>query len=490
MHCAPLAHPADLDGFRRAARAALALGIAPQALEWAIAGETKGLGLAAPLPELPDAPAPKVPRLFVEQAELAICNRAPGRFALLYALLRRLQTGPRLLEDRSDPQVDALAELAKAVSRDRHKMRAFLRFRETTDPDGSHYIAWFEPTHHILRLNIGFFIRRFASQRWTILTPELSAHWDGADIHWLAGATKADAPSADPVEAIWKTYYASTFNPARLKVKAMQAEMPKKYWRNLPEAELIPDLIALAEARTVEMIDRPGFERGDSNARGAARLFADAVAVAPALRWPAAAHLDAPRAEALACTRCPLHGPATQTVFGEGPADARLMIVGEQPGDQEDLAGRPFVGPAGQLLDRCLAEAGIDRTRAYVTNAVKHFKYEQRGPRRIHESPNAGEIEACRWWLDQERRALKPGLVLMLGASAGRALLGRAVTVGRERGRLLRLPDIQDLKGAAGFLTVHPSYLLRIENAATRRAERARFVEDLRAAAALAAQDG
>jgi DNA polymerase len=453
MYCATLAHPADLDGFRRAARVALALGIAPQALEWAVAGEAAGLGLAALLPDLPDAPvpasAPRVPRQFLEQAELAICNRAPERFALLYTLLRRLQTAPRLLEDRSDPEVDALAELAKAVSRDRHKMRAFLRFRETADHDGPHYIAWFEPTHHILRLNIGFFIRRFASQRWTILTPELSAHWDGAAIHWLAGATKADAPSDDPVEAIWKTYYASTFNPARLKVKTMQAEMPKKYWRNLPEADLIPELIAMAEARTVDMI--------------AGGTLADV------------------RAQAAACRRCPLHGPATQTVFGEGPTDARLMIVGEQPGDQEDLAGRPFVGPAGQLLDKALAEAGIDRSRAWVTNAVKHFKYQQRGPRRIHESPDAGEIQACRWWLDQERALLKPGLVLMLGASAARALLGRAVTVGRERGKPLSLPD-----GAPAWLTVHPSYLLRIENEATRRAEYLRFVDELRGAAALA----
>ncbi len=449
MYRALLAHPADLDGFRRAARVALALGIDPQALDWAVAGEPADLGLSAPLPDMPDAPSPKVPRLFVEQAELAICNRAPERFRLLHSLLVRLQTVPRLLEDRSDPQVDALAELAKAVSRDRHKMRAFLRFRETEDAGGKHYVAWFEPTHHILRLNIGFFIRRFASQRWTILTPDVSAHWDGVGVHWMPGAMKEDAPTEDPVEAIWKTYYASTFNPARLKVKAMQAEMPKKYWRNLPEAELIPELIAMAEARTVEMI--------------------------------AGGSLAEVKAQALACRRCPLHGPAKQTVFGEGPADARLMIVGEQPGDQEDLAGRPFVGPAGQLLDTALAEAGIDRSRAWVTNALKHFKYQLRGKRRIHESPGAAEIQACRWWLDQERALLKPGLVLMLGASAGRALLGRAVTVGRERGKPLSLPD-----GATGFLTVHPSYLLRIENPATQRAEYQRFVEELRSAAALA----
>ncbi len=479
MHRATLDHPADLDGFRKAARTALALGIAPGSLEWTVSGEGGALDLASPLPAVPDAPAPRVPRPFVELAELAICNRARDRFRLLHSLLVRLQATPRLLEDRSDPEVDAVSELAKAVSRDRHKMRAFVRFREAAADGGTQYIAWFEPTHHILRLNIGFFIRRFAAQRWTILTPELSAHWDGVGVHWLPGATREDAPTEDPVEAIWKTYYASTFNPARLKVKAMQAEMPKKYWRNLPEADLIPELIAGAEARMATMIDDGRFERGDRDARGAGGHFPHARA-APAAA--AAATIAELQAAAMACTRCVLHGPATQTVFGEGPTDARLMIVGEQPGDQEDLAGRPFVGPAGQLLDQCLAEAGIDRSRAYVTNAVKHFKYQLRGKRRIHESPNAAEIQACRWWLDQERSTLKPGLVLMLGASAGRALLGRAVTVGRERGRPISLPD-----GAAGFLTVHPSYLLRIENPATQRAERQRFVDELRAAAALAA---
>jgi DNA polymerase len=339
-------------------------------------------------------------------------------------------------------------------------MRAFLRFRETRDEEGPHYVAWFEPDHHILRLNAGFFLRRFASQRWTILTPAASLHWNGESLQHLPGASRGDAPLEDPVEAVWKTYYAAIFNPARLKVKAMQAEMPKKYWRNLPEAELIPALIASAGERTAEMIDRRP------------KL--------PPEPWPAG-DLAALAAEARGCTRCPLHGPATQTVFGEGPATARLMVVGEQPGDQEDLQGRPFVGPAGQLLDRALAEAGIDRARAYVTNAVKHFKFEPRGKRRIHQSPMPAEIEACRWWLDQERAALKPGLVLMLGASAARALLGRAVTVGRERGKLISLPD-----GTPAFLTVHPSYLLRIENPAMQRAEHARFVEELRLAAAAA----
>jgi uracil-DNA glycosylase len=456
MYRAELAHPADLDGFRNAVRRALALAIAPVDIDWAVAGSEGSLALASPLPECPEAIPPRVPRRFAELAELVICNREPGRFRMLHQALLRLQAMPRLLEDRSDALVDRLEDLAKSVSRDRHKMRAFLRFREVKEAEGPHFIAWFEPDHHILRLNCGFFIRRYASQRWTILTPEASAHWDGRALHMLPGAAKADAPESDPLEEIWKTYYASTFNPARLKVKAMQAEMPQKYWKNLPEAALIPDLIAGAEARMAAMIGPDGTD-GQADT------------------------IDALRALAATCRRCPLHGPATQTVFGEGPRDARLMIVGEQPGDQEDLQGRPFVGPAGAMLDKALKEAGIDRSRAYVTNAVKHFKFQLRGKRRIHESPNAAEIQACRWWLDQERTLLRPGLVLMLGASAGRALMGRVVAVGKERGKPLSLPD-----GAPAFLTVHPSYLLRIENAATARAEYSRFVEDLRAARSLA----
>ncbi len=450
-----LSHPADLDGFRAAVRTLVAERVPPAAVTWLVPGEA-GLPLgpvqAAEAPAA--APLPlQVPRRFVELAEKVICHRDPARFALLHDALLRLQERRDLLADRADPLVDRLEAMAASVGRAMHKMRAFLRFRATDDQgEGPHYVAWFEPDHHILRANCGFFVRRFASQRWTILTPEESAYWDGERLHWLPGASRADAPAADPVEAIWKTYYANIFNPARVKLKAMTSEMPRKYWANMPEAALIPELVRTAPARVEAMVE-------------AGR----------------AAALERLRAAAAGCTLCPLHAAASQTVFGEGPEDAALMIVGEQPGDQEDLAGRPFVGPAGQLLDRCLAEAGIARARAYVTNAVKHFKFEARGRRRIHQSPASSEIETCRWWLDQERAIIRPRLVLMLGASAGRAVLGRPVTVSRERGRVLRLAD-----GTPGFLTIHPSFLLRIENEAAAEAERARFVADLRAAAAYA----
>jgi uracil-DNA glycosylase len=176
----------------------------------------------------------------------------------------------------------------------------------------------------------------------------------------------------------------------------------------------------------------------------------------------------------ISCERCPLYRNANQVVPGEGPVGAQLMMVGEQPGDQEDLAGRPFVGPAGRMLDRAIGEAGIDRSRVFVTNAVKHFKFELRGKRRLHKKPNAYEIERCRWWNELEREIVRPALIVALGATAARSLLGRTVTISKVRGEVLVSNGMQLV------VTVHPSYLLRIENEERRAAEYERLVADLR----------
>ncbi len=184
------------------------------------------------------------------------------------------------------------------------------------------------------------------------------------------------------------------------------------------------------------------------------------------------------REEAAHCTRCHLYKWATQTVFGAGPSDARIMMVGEQPGDQEDLAGEPFVGPAGKLLDRALVEAGIDRSAVYLTNAVKHFKFEPRGKRRIHKKPERPEIEACKWWLEREIAVARPQLIVALGATAGQALFGRPVKVLSERGRISADP-----RGFRILVTVHPSMILRLPDAAAKEREFAALVADLRHAA-------
>jgi DNA polymerase len=193
-----------------------------------------------------------------------------------------------------------------------------------------------------------------------------------------------------------------------------------------------------------------------------------------ALAKPSTTKLAKVATEAKGCTRCTLYRNATQTVFGEGPVGATLMLVGEQPGDQEDLAGRPFVGPAGKMLDRALQEAGVDRTQVYVTNAVKHFKNEPRGKRRLHKKPNRYEVEVCRVWLGQEIALVRPRLILAMGVTAAVALAGRAITLSRERGREIAFAD-----GQHGMVTIHPSSILRVPDQAGRHQAYAGLVKDL-----------
>ena len=452
LNTVTLAAPDDFDGWRAAVRGLVQAAIVPADVTWQIEGECGDLlaGAAAPGPT---SAAFKVPKAFIDLARRVICHADPERFALLHDLLARMRTEPELFNDAADALVHRITRMDQSIRRDVHKMRAFVRFREFPDPEvggkGERFAAWFEPEHHIVRLNAPFFVRRFTAMHWSILTPEVCAHWDTDDLSFTAGTVRSEAPGVDPLEATWTTYYASIFNPARLKVKAMTTEMPKKYWKNLPEAALVPGLIAGATARMTTMLD------DSSNAPTT---------------------LDALRAEASACTRCPLYAPATQTVFGEGPADAALMFVGEQPGDQEDLAGHPFVGPAGQMFNRALADAGVDRARSYVTNAVKHFKFELSGKRRIHAKPMTPEIDACRTWLDRERAVLKPRITVALGATAARALTGKTVTISKVRGAPLKLAD-----GGELWITVHPSFLLRVEDPVAAKAEYGRFVDDLSA---------
>jgi DNA polymerase len=180
------------------------------------------------------------------------------------------------------------------------------------------------------------------------------------------------------------------------------------------------------------------------------------------------------------CTRCPLYKHATQVVPGEGPARARIMMVGEQPGDKEDFAGKPFVGPAGRVLDKAIAEAGIDRAQVFVTNAVKHFKFTPRGKRRLHKKPNVHEIDRCHWWLDLEKSIVKPRVIVPLGATAVRSVLGRPMAIGKIRGKVVEMPD-----GGAMVATIHPSYLLRIQDEADKQAQYRAFIRDLKAAKAV-----
>ena len=473
MKSVVLAHEVDWGAWRAAARALAVSGVPPDSVVWSVRAATDLF--AEPQDAVPATEGTfTVPRALVGLAETVIQARDPERFALLYRMIWRAHGGEKhLLEMTTDPEVQRAQRLAQAVRRDTHKMRAFVRFREVTEPEGTRYVSWFEPDHFIVEANAAFFTRRFATMVWSILTPYRSVHWDGEAIRFDAGASPADVPDDDRLEAYWRAYYSSIFNPARLKIGAMRSEMPQKYWRNLPEAAAIPELIRTAAGRVDAMVEQPVFS--------APRPARPVAKPAPARGTP----LQQAARDAALCRRCALWEPATQVVFGEGPPDARIMLVGEQPGDQEDLAGRPFVGPAGQLLDRAMAEAGLDRRAVYVTNAVKHFKFVPRGKRRIHEKPGTTEIVACKVWLDLERTELKPVLTVMMGVTAARAVLGRTVTIGKERGRPIPLPGEDG--NAMGFVTVHPSYLLRLPDEDAKAREYAAFVADLKQIAALAA---
>ena len=469
----------DFDGWREAARSLVLNDIKPQEVSWVIDTTARA---TSRLPVAPPGGQFKVSRDFVERAEAVLCHNDPERFALLYQMLWRMRSEPELLKIASDPDVRQFEAMEKAVGRDIHKMRAFVRFRKIGEGGDERYVAWFEPDHFIVERNASFFVHRFTGMRWSILTPHLSVHWDETGLAFAPGADKHDAPADDATEALWLTYYENIFNPARLKTKAMQKEMPKKYWRNLPEAPLIPNLVAGAGAAATEMIAKMPTAPAPHHAKVQAKHWPQSRQSVQDDDGVEAASLAGLRKAAESCRRCPLWRDATQTVFGKGPEGAAVVFVGEQPGDQEDIAGEPFVGPAGKVFDAALEEAAIDRKKIYVTNAVKHFKFEPRGKRRIHSKPNAGEVQACRWWLDKELALTKPSLVVALGATAAQSLLGKAIPITGMRGQIIERAD-----GLRVFLTVHPSFILRIRDSAEKEAERNRFLRDIQAVKALIA---
>ncbi|MBM6583106.1 UdgX family uracil-DNA binding protein [Microvirga sp. BT689] len=453
-----LKNGADLDGFRKAVRWLIAEELAPQHVVFAI-DDAPGLfgdeqaGDAAPV---------SLPKGVARLIEQVVCHHDPERYALLYQLVWRVLNGERdLLEVASDPLVHRIDLTARSVRRDLHKMHAFVRFRRLKGDNLERFAAWFEPEHFILEAAASFFIDRFRSMDWAILTPIGSMRWDRAMLIFGPPASREDAPGEDSFEEGWRGYYESVFNPARVNPTAMRAEMPKKYWRNLPETAAIPGLIQTAAQRVERMIEQE--------------------ATMPAKRTPERA-LEAmwdqePKSlkelNAIIAKAGPLVPGATQAVFGEGPAHAEIVFVGEQPGDQEDLQGRPFVGPAGKLLSKAMREAGIEREQAYLTNAVKHFKFEQRGHRRIHSKPTAGEVKHYRPWLMKELELVRPKLVVALGATAVLALSGKATPITRSRGRAR-------FGAYEGYITVHPSYLLRLPDEATKREAYEAFLNDLR----------
>ena len=454
MQSVPVAGFAD---WRRAARALLATDADPATVRFTD-GQQTDLFDASDVPASGRAvPAFSVPKEFLTLAELAALHRDPRRWDLLYRTLYRIVRGGErhLLQIEVDPDVRELMLLQKAVARDIHKMHAFVRFRKL-EGESEQYVAWHRPDHHIVEHVAPWFARRFGAMCWAILTPDASVYWNRQALQFGPGLARSEAPAGDMLEDLWRSYYAGIFNPARVNVPAMMKDLPVRHWATLPEAALIPKLLQEATRREETM------------------LRSKPPTAEPFL--PPARDLPALARAVCACQGCDLYREATQAVFGEGPARARIMLVGEQPGDREDREGKPFVGPAGQLLDRALGEAGIDRSQVYVTNAVKHFRFEPRGKLRLHKKPGGAHVAACRPWLQAELEQVDPEIVVALGATAALSLGGREFAIQKERGKLLPIAGNRQL-----LVTVHPSFLLRLPEA-DRQAGFAQFVEDLRLA--------
>jgi uracil-DNA glycosylase len=418
----------DWQGWRQAARRLVLAGIEPADVSWGIGG---------PSDPLPDAAGTfNVPRSLVDLAAVAFQAREPERFGLLYSLIWRTHAGEALPADDAD--LTLVRRLALGVRADAHRMRTNMRFMPVEGDSRTRYLGWFAPRHLVLPANAQLIARRFPAVTWSIITPDGSAHWDGKTLGFGAGLRHAD--DDDTLLAWWEAHRNGVLDGAVEGTSVPEAEALDEVPRSLDLAPLGPVVIA-SELE-------PSLFRAAKDA------------------W--------------ACRRCPLWEPATQPVFGEGPSGAGVMFVGEQPGDQEDTIGRPFVGPAGQMMDRAMEEAGLDRRQVYVTNAVKHFKFTPRGKRRIHQTPEVPEMRACGFWLDVEKVQVRPKLLVAMGGTAARAVLGRAVSITRERGRAMTLED-----GQRVFVTVHPSYLLRIPDAAGKAAAYRDFVKDLMAIKAL-----
>lgn len=450
--------------WRAAARDLLQRGVTPQNASWRCADDAQErLFDGDGDPASGELHRVLIPRRFLALAETAALHADLTRWDLLYRVLWRLTHGePHLLELETDPDVSTLLSMRHAVARDIHHMQAYVRFRKVESEAGERFVAWYKPAHHILEVNGRFFVERFGSMQWAILTPRASLVWDLEKLELGPGVPRSAAPREDELEDLWRLYYGTIFNPARLKLTAMRAHMPVSRWVDLPETRALAEMVRTSQSRVQQM--------AAAQPKTAAELI------------PTDASLPVLRESIARCAACPLCGLANGPVVGEGSASASIVLVGEQPGDEEDLARRPFVGPAGQVLNQALVEAGLDRSELYLTNAVKAFKYEPRGKRRLHQNPRPGEVSVCRPWLQAELEALRPPVIVCLGATAGLSVLGRKVQVNHERGQP------QPHAGSIVLLTFHPSALLRTPDPEKKQEMFALLVRDLAHAKAIADQ--
>ncbi|QTD55798.1 UdgX family uracil-DNA binding protein [Parasphingorhabdus cellanae] len=466
----------DIAGWRDHARAMLQANVEPNQLSWSVKNRARsgeldfGEVIHQHGGEKPSGLQPiRIEKAFLQLIKTGLLHSNEDRFDLAYRLLFRAQKIPRLYQNPADGDVKQLNGYVKSIRRDIHKMHAFVRFRKTgMRGEREQFIAWFEPEHHIVEAVGPFFRNRFTGMDWIIATPEASIAWDGKELLTGGGGRKEDFIQQDVVEDEWRTYYRNIFNPARLKTQAMKSEMPVKYWHNLPEAELIPSLIKQSGSEVREML-----EKDTAAEKLAGPVFEKRT-------WEPSSVNELNEKLTLQ-TNGYGENFSSRPVLGEGSVRSPIMIIGEQPGEEEDRQGRPFVGPAGEILDRALAQADIERRNTYLTNAVKRFKFVKRGKRRIHQTPSLADIKHYRWWLEQEVRLVRPDIIIALGATAARALTGKAVTITRSRGSVLPLTEETHF-----LITAHPAYVLRIPDTAGQNIEHEKLVRDLQTASAFA----
>jgi len=455
----------SFDEWRAAARELIARGVPPADVAWQSQPGDGDLFSSTPEATGTGAPPLRLPRQLVELLESAACFNVHDRWAFLYQVLWRWQLGQHDVVSPADADGARLHAMVKAVRREEHDMHAYVRFRERPESDGApRFVAWFEPTHEVLPQVARHFARRMGSASWMIATPGASMLWDGATLHAGPALLRGAADIDDAGEALWLTYYRSIFNPARVNADLLHSHIPSRFWKNLPEGAIVPAMVSGAangERRT-------GQTASVGQRQGAAMIPISAERAQPVRE--AVTTLDQ-------CRRCELWQHATQAVPGTGPHTARIMLVGEQPGDQEDLAGLPFVGPAGALLDQAMQEAGMARDSIYLTNAVKHFKWEPRGKRRLHKTPAQREILACRGWLEEELRSVQPQVIVALGSTALKSILQDGTAAMTP---LIGTPVKHD--GRWVVTVYHPSYVLRAADEESRRQAYKVIVDGLRQA--------
>jgi DNA polymerase len=405
-----------------------------------------------------------IPRSLMELIETAACCRDQDRWAFLYRVLWRQCHGEPEVASAADPDGARLHAMAKAVRREEHDMHAYVRFRERLPDLGPpRFVAWFEPQHEVLARVALHFQARMGKATWMIATPEETAMWDGTELHLTGPLMSGPEAIDDAGESLWLSYYRSIFNPARLNAKLMESHIPSRFWKHLPEGAVVPQMVSAAATGARKVGQMESVIR-----RGGKVIPVTPEAAQPQRQQPT--RLDE-------CRRCELWEHATQAVPGEGKKHAKIMLVGEQPGDQEDLAGHPFVGPAGQLLDRALAQADVPREAIYVTNAVKHFKWEPRGKRRLHKTPAQREVDACHYWLEKEVAAVKPAVIVALGSTALKSVLENPHATLKD---VLGQPVQHG--GRWVVATYHPSYALRVPDQVSRDAAFRAIVDALETA--------